>query len=216
LADRSFADDSTVNDIPWASVFDAAANVRALGAVQSEGFRAASEVVDRFVNFVGARNGSEAAQAGRPGSERGRNPDAAMVLAGWEGILGQFAGSIRNGLGGSPAMDFGDQGGHREVRLSAAGPGAATVEFWLHNRGPLDLGTIVLRCGDLLAHDGSVIESRSVGFEPGAVPMPARSSRGVLLSVDVPSGAPAGTYRGTVLADGHDDVWLPLVLSIEP
>mgnify|MGYP002145635141 CR=1 FL=1 len=99
---------------------------------------------------------------------------------------------------------------------SAAGAGAATVEFWLHNRGPVDLGTIVLRCGDLLAHDGSVIDSRSVGFEPGAVPMPARSSRGVLLSVDVPPGAPAGTYRGTVLADGHDDVWLPLVLSIEP
>lgn len=215
MADRSFADDSTVNDIPWASVFDAAANVRALGAVQSEGFRAASEVVDRFVNFVGARNGSEPSQAARP-DPRSRNPEAAMVLAGWEGILGQFAGSIRNGLGGSPAMDFGDHGGHREVRVSAAGSGAATVEFWLHNRGPMDLGTIVLRCGDLLAHDGSVIDSRSVGFEPGAVPMPARSSRGVLLSVDVPPGASAGTYRSTVLADGHDDVWLPLVLSIEP
>jgi hypothetical protein len=98
------------------------ANVRALGAVQSEGFRAASEVVNRFVNFVGARNGSEPSQAARP-DPRSRNPEAAMVLAGWEGILGQFAGSIRNGLGGSPAMDFGITGA--TARSACPPPGRA-------------------------------------------------------------------------------------------
>ena len=36
------------NDLPWASVFDSAANMRALSAIQADGFRAASELVDRF------------------------------------------------------------------------------------------------------------------------------------------------------------------------
>ena len=42
------------NDLPWASVFDSAANMRALSAVQADGFRAASELVDRFVRMAAA------------------------------------------------------------------------------------------------------------------------------------------------------------------
>ena len=46
----------SIRDLPWASVFDPAANARALSAIQAEGFRAASEILDRFVGM--ATNGS--------------------------------------------------------------------------------------------------------------------------------------------------------------
>ena len=44
----------------------------------------------------------------------------------------------------------------------AGEPGAASTEVWLHNRGGDDLGKVRLRCSDLLAHDGALIESALV------------------------------------------------------
>ena len=53
-------------------------------------------------------------------------------------------------------------------------------------------------------------------FEPDIVPMPARSSRGMTVEVDVDETLPPGSYRGTLVADGHPDVWLPVELVIQP
>jgi hypothetical protein len=60
LTNRGFRDDGTIDDLPWASVFDAAANARALSAIQAEGFRAASRIVDQFVRAVGSSTNGEA------------------------------------------------------------------------------------------------------------------------------------------------------------
>ena len=58
MTDRGFGDDGTIDDLPWASVFDPAANARALSAIQAEGFRAASRIVDRFVRAVAPEGNS--------------------------------------------------------------------------------------------------------------------------------------------------------------
>ena len=79
---------------------------------------------------------------------------------------------------------------------------------------PIDFGKVRLRCSDLLAHDGTVIRSEMVRFEPDTVPMPARCSRGVMVEIDVGDDVPPGRYRRTLLADGHADVWLPVVLTV--
>jgi uncharacterized membrane protein len=100
--------------------------------------------------------------------------------------------------------------------LVASEPGAVSTEVWLHNRGADDLGKVRLRCSDLLAHDGALIESALVRFEPDTVPMLARCSRGVTVEIDVPDDTAAGNYRGTMLADGYPDIWLPVVLRILP
>jgi hypothetical protein len=69
-------DDGTIDDLPWASVFDPAANARALSAIQAEGFRAASRIVDRFAKAVGsAGNG----QSGAPLSDGGATNAQAAV-----------------------------------------------------------------------------------------------------------------------------------------
>jgi hypothetical protein len=68
---------------------------------------------------------------------------------------------------------------------------------------------------DLLSHDGSVISSAQVRFDPDAVTMPARCSRGVAVEITIGDYVAPGRYHGTLLVDGHPDIWLPVVLSVE-
>jgi hypothetical protein len=44
--------------------------------------------------------------------------------------------------------------------------------------------------------------------------MPARSSRGVTVAIDVGADVRPGVYRGTLLATGNPDLWLPVVLTV--
>jgi hypothetical protein len=44
--------------------------------------------------------------------------------------------------------------------------------------------------------------------------MPGRSSRGIELRIEVPHGVQPGIYRGTLLAEGHPNLWLPVVLTV--
>jgi hypothetical protein len=85
----------------------------------------------------------------------------------------------------------------------------------LHNGGSDDLGVTRLRCSDLLAHDGAVVSAARIRFEPAAVPLVARSSRGITMCIDIADDVGSGCYRGTLLADGHADVWLPVELVVE-
>ena len=79
-----------------------------------------------------------------------------------------------------------------------------------------NLGDIGLRCSDLLSHSGDVIKAGAVCFEPDPVPIPARSSRGAIVTVQVAEDVSPGVYRGTLLVDGHPQLWLPLVLTLRP
>jgi len=213
-------------DLPWASVFDPAANARALSTIQAEGFRAASELVDRFVRI---------ATTGHNGSERPTPPTAGLtdpdrhdlfgatdvepLIRSWWAMIGQFLlGAAPQARGGAPAtsatLDLSNAEATGKLDLAATSPGAAKAEVWLHNKGANDLGQIELRCSDLLAHDGSVVGSATVAFDPAAVATPGRSSRGIEVTIEVPQGVAPGTYRGTLLVQGHPNLWLPVVLTV--
>ena len=221
-------DDGAISDLPWASVFDPANNMRALGEIQARGFRAATELVDRFVrmNNRDRVKPTNAATESSSCPEQDETPKPATTLdtdrlvATWQGIIGQLAQSLRGAQpstqAGAAAFDLMNDNAIGQIALEASEPGAVSTEVWLHNGGAIDLGKVRLRCSDLLAHDGTVIRSQMVRFEPDAVPMPARSSRGVTVEVDVADDLPPGCYRGTLLADGHADVWLPVVLTVSP
>jgi hypothetical protein len=72
-----------------------------------------------------------------------------------------------------------------------------------------------MHCGDLRAHDGTVVTAEDVAFDPCDVAeLPPRSSRGVLISVDVARATPGVTYRGTVLARGLPNAWVPIELVV--
>ncbi len=220
--------DASVSDIPWASVFDPALNIRALGEIQARGFRAATEVVNRFIrpadtksvaDSVNSTNAPGDQSAPPPGDQATPPPDVDRVLQLWQRLASQAVESLRGAA--QPrvevaSVDIQHATSSGAVSLVASEPGAVSTEVWLHNLGADDLGKVRLRCSDLLAHDGTLIESALVRFEPDTVPMVARCSRGVTVEIDVPDDTAAGNYRGTMLADGYPDIWLPVVLRVLP
>ncbi len=219
MAGRVTDDDGSIADLPWAAVFDPAANARALSAIQARGFRAATEVVDRFVRITergfGAPTGPDDDED-LGGFEAPRIPEVGKIVQSLQKVVTRLGDSAR-GAGATtpePAMDLVKSTATGEICLETSGPGPAVTEVWLHNRGPVDMGKVRLRCSDLLSHDGVIIESSCVRFEPDTVVMPGRCSRGVTMEIDVAQIHPPGCYRGTLLADGHADVWLPVVLNI--
>ena len=212
--------DASGSDIPWASVFDPALNIRALGEIQARGFRAATEVVNRFIRMADTKSVTDSADSTQPtGDEPTPAPDVDRVLQVWQRLATQAVESLRGAaqpIGEAATVDIQHATSSGAVALVASEPGAVSTEVWLHNRGAEDLGKVRLRCSDLLAHDGALIESALVRFEPDTVPMVARCSRGVTIQVDVPDDIGPGHYRGTLLADGYPDIWLPVVLSVQP
>jgi hypothetical protein len=220
LTDRGFNDDGTIDDLPWASVFDPAANARALSAIQAEGFRAASRIVNRFVRAVEPK--AEASQPDADTGDRSVPGDGIQELErltrAWWSMAGQFllrSLPAQAKAGSEPvSLDIGEQGTPRGVNFDAAVGESASTEIWLHNRGSDDRGDVRLHASDLLSHDGSVISADAVRIDTEVVPMPARSSRGVVVTVDVALQARPGIYRGTVLASGNPDLWLPVMLTV--
>jgi hypothetical protein len=224
MTDRELADDGAVSDLPWASVFDAAANVRALSAVQSQGFRAASRLVDRFVKSGNSPDRTEAS-APPEAVEVSQNAESAnethatvdRLIGGWETLTAQLARSLSNSAPAqarSPVFDVGGGATVGGAVLRSDMGGAGSVEVWLHNGTAEDLGTASLRCSDLLAHDGALVDAAAVCFDPEVVQLPALSSRGVAVRVAVGSHVQPGVYRGTLLVDGHPDIWMPIELCV--
>jgi hypothetical protein len=221
------AGNGSANDVPWASVFDPAANARALSVIQAEGFRAASEILDRFVGMVGDGAGNSPAAGGAAdirtdtyGPAVGAVGALEQLTRAWWATIGQLL--LRQGPGAaqisgdSATLDLSNPNTNGQLRVASSGPGEASGELWLHNRGHRDLGSVRLRCSDLLTHDGHQIDSGAVQFEPDIVPMPGRSSRGVTVKIAVPQNVAPGLYRGMVLVTGHPDVWLPVVFTSSP
>lgn len=212
-------DDGSIADLPWAAAFDPAANARVLSSVQARGFRAATEVVNRFVRM--AEEGLNGGDAASGGSAVTAGRDVDRVVSAWQKVADQLMRSL---TGTAPAtgpastdearLDLANASSSGQLVLVAEQPGAVATEVWLHNGGAADMGKVRLRCSDLLSHDGAVISSAVVRFEPDVVPMFARSSRGVTVAVDVGDDVVPGCYRGTLLADGHADVWLPIALTV--
>ena len=228
LNNRGFRDDGTIDDLPWTSVFDPAANARALSAIQSEGFRAASKIVDQFVRAVGSSTNSEATATQADST----NGDAAVSANGaadgshelerltraWWSMVGQFLlrsmPLTQTAVSESVSLDVNNPDAKRAVNLDVPVGGSANSEVWLHNRGPDDRGDVRLHASDLLSHDGNMIPAAGLRIDTAVVPMPARSSRGVTVTIDVGSDVRPGVYRGTLLATGNPDLWLPVVLTV--
>lgn len=222
MTDRG-TDDGSLADLPWGSVFDPAANARVLSSVQARGFKAATDVVNRLVQLADSDNLAQSCTTSATEDETAKplaGVDVERFLRFWQNMVGQLAQSLTGSTAtpqtgqGAGMFDFAKANATGRVALETAEPGAVATEVWLHNGGSTDLGKVRLRCSDLLSHDGALVESATVRFEPDAVPMEPRSSRGVTVEIDVPGDVRPGCYRGTLLADGHEEVWLPVVLTV--
>ncbi|MDO3637657.1 hypothetical protein Q2100_18100 [Mycolicibacterium sp. KC 300] len=222
MAERGLGDDSTLLDLPWAAVFDPAANARALGAVQSQGLRAATELVDRFVTVFaeGESSGSrDDSDDNATATTRNAAPDARVdgLFSAWQNLISKItptAGTSNAAAGGVATLDVVGGLPANTVHLTVTGAGAAHTEVWLHNGGPDDLGEVRLRSSELLGHTGHSIAAAQVTFDRRSVPLPPRTSVGTVVTVQVPDGTPPGVYRGTLLVDDHPDLWLSMMLTV--
>ncbi|MGH3523015.1 MAG: hypothetical protein ACRDU4_09330, partial [Mycobacterium sp.] len=183
MTNRAFGDDGTIDDLPWSAVFDPAANARALSAIQAEGFRAASRIVDRFVRAVDSVDSATNGAAGVDGDDTGwaGMQEFERLTRAWWSMVGQFL--LRSmpvtapAGGGALALDLNNPDAKGGLTLEAPISGSASAEVWLHNRAPEDRADVRLQCSDLLSHDGDVIRSQAVHVDTAVVPMPRRSSR---------------------------------------
>ncbi len=219
-------ENGTGNGLPWASVFDSAANMRALTAIQAEGLRAASTLVDRFitaasdsVNTFGGAVGSRSALSEDQRADLWGATDIEPLLASWWKMVDQFGRGFAAGnrepqatCDVPPTLDITAGSPTGRIAIGVTAGESATAEIWLENRGVDDAGEIRLRIGTLESDGGSVIPAVDVDLRPAAVAMPARSGRGVLLQIHV--RVPPGVYRGVLFTQGHPDLWLPIELAV--
>src|SRR3954468_23344206 len=150
-------------DLPWTAVFDPAANARALSAIQAQGFRAASQLVDRFVQIAdSATNGNADAQPEAGDRIPGATgiPEADAIMSSWWTLFGRMLRSVpgvTTARGGAASFDVAHEHSSGTVHFDADGAGPVSAEVWLHNTGTEDCGVIELRCSELLGHDGHTI-----------------------------------------------------------
>lgn len=227
MPERENGDRANFSDLFFSSILDPEANARRLTAIQAEGFRAASELVDRFVQMA-SPNGNGADHAKKPAgdgsqSENGDTADGAVVepiLRSWLSFTDQFLRGTTRAVDetreGPAKLDLEQVEAQGALDLESGSPGCARGEVWLHNRGMGNLGDVRLRCSELLAHDGHVISSAAIQFEPETVPMPGRSSRGVGIKVLVDLEVPPAKYCGTLLAEGYPDLAIPVTVTVRP
>jgi hypothetical protein len=77
------------------------------------------------------------------------------------------------------------------------------------------VGPLRLSAGDLRASDGTLLGARTLRFDPPeAAVLPARSARGVVLSLAAEEPLEPATYRGVVQAEGAQDLWVTLEIEV--
>jgi hypothetical protein len=193
-------------------LFDPVAGMRAVADIQAEGLRAASELLERML-------GSEPEGPG----PRSRSPegDYTALVDAWADLLGRIAAGLAQPVpSGAVTIPVDASGVGPLVRLAldeSASAEGAVVEVWLHNGTSSPVGPLALRCGQLTASGGAVLDGAHVRFEPGEVELlPPRSSRAVLVSLAGTGSLRPGIYRGTIQADGAPKLWLPFEVAIDP
>lgn len=182
------------------------------------GLEAARLLVDRFVGAVDATPDPD----GATGSQR----DCVASSTGVDGLSQVWADLLRTTADAWTGVATGEGGpSPSELRVGVAGgtvlplstaPGeVGSVELWLHNPTTAAVDEVRIVAPPLRSTSGSEIPESAVHVDPAELAsVPARSSRGITISVTVPDDAPMGRYRGVVLVDGLPDVWALLDVRV--
>lgn len=192
-------------------LFDPVAGMRAMADIQADGLRAASELLERML-------GSD--HQAPPPRARSPEPQYSALVDAWAELLQRIAAGLARPVDSGAVtipVDSGAVGPPVRLVLERSEPReSATTEIWLHNGTSAPVGPLVLRCGELAAPDGTVLDAAQVRFDPGEVAaLPPRSSRGVLVSLAASGPLRPGIYRGTIQADGAPKLWLPVEAAVE-
>ena len=209
--------------LPWGRVFDPEANARALGEVQERGLRAASELVDRLVAAV---DGRRAAQAPPPPGDAGEAPRESASPGPAEALIELWTDLLHRGIDALTdlaqprvpdepiVVDLAGANMRSALSFVLATGTHDSAEIWLHNPSEVLLGSVRPTVGELRSSDGEVLPAASIRFAPEAFEVDSRSSRGVIVEVEIPQGTATGRFRGIVQVVGAPDVWLPIEVDV--
>jgi hypothetical protein len=90
------------------------------------------------------------------------------------------------------------------------------AELWLRNPSADAVGPLRIDVADLRTVDGGSLPARCLRFDPEVMSeLPARSARGVVVTLVVPVPLETGTYRGVLQIEGAPDVCLTLEAVVE-
>jgi hypothetical protein len=196
--------------LPWATVFDPAANARALGEIQARGLRAASELVDRLVEAVDGRRHPDG--DGDPSTAGTADPSAApgadQLVQLWSELLRRGVEAV-SGIAGASGSDESPV-----VQLEADRGAQAGVVLRLSGGGDGPMEGVALQSTDLVAPDGGVVSAASVRFDPSVVDLLPGTPVEIAVQVDIPGDCAAGRYRGTISSTRAPDLWMPVEVVV--
>ena len=98
-----------------------------------------------------------------------------------------------------------------QVATERSGDAAAPERLCAVTRQTLDPKDLIRF---VLSPDGTVVPPGAVKLDPEMLELVPRSSRGVSASVDGAALVAPGRYRGLLLADGADEVAVPVELTV--
>ena len=179
-----------------------------VSAVREEAYRAAAAAVDRFLGRIDESTADQLedvgdAARGRFLAELGRmvdlNLDMVRKAFGTYGSL--FPSEIPSGR--DDVLDLG-----------SATPGAsATTVLWVHNFEQEAMSGVALAGSPLVSKDSKFLEKPHWSFSPAAVTVPPQSALPVIVGLEIPADAIAGSYVGTITV--RDREALPIEARLE-
>jgi hypothetical protein len=185
------------------------AGMKAIADIQADGLRAASELLDRVLDRD---------PPVPPAPDTSGEREYASLLDAWASLLERFAaGLARPGEEDVALVPIDSDAVGPAVRIRYADGESSEAEICLQNATGEEAGPLRLVCSALTGPDGTALGGAEVDFAPREVErLPARSSRGVTVSLRAERPLPRGVYRGTVQAAGAPSLWLPVEVTVEP
>jgi hypothetical protein len=166
--------------------------------IRDMGFRAASEVVDRFIRLMG-----DDPRPGQPAGEDrsafrqlradlARAVDANLDLV--RRAFDLYAGAVDRLLGGDTEAD------RRHFHMPAVLPGhQASSTLWIHNTTSAAVSGLRLHGSNLVSHNQGTISADAWRFEPTEIDIaPPGCSLPVAVELGVSGDTAPGIYRGHV------------------
>lgn len=219
--------------LPWAFVLDPATNARALNDIQRRGFEAARQLIDRMLAVVDQPREARSERAEPAPPRVPATGDVLQELFGsWADVTVRVLRTLaddqawagRGPVGSAEShvvsVDLcDDRGGNQApLRMDAQPTGEleVTVELWLHNPSSRGLGPIRIAVDDLFTPAGATLAGDRIRFEPAEIgEIPARSARGLVVTITGKEVLVAGSYSGTVRVEGVPGLVVPLRIDVQ-
>ena len=188
------------------------------------GFRAAAEVVERFISSMaktdpqsenlteGPSSGSQRAAFRQLRADLARAVDANLDLV--RRAFDLYAGAVDRLLGSESSPNGDGDGSH--LKLPPVIPGhRASSTIWVHNTTSSETSALRLRASDLVSSTGENIRSDAFEFEPAEVDIaPPNSSLAVGVSLTIDPDVFPGWYRGYLFVSNLPTEFMTIAVEV--